>query len=127
MTSERRPTAGWLYDDLLAWLSPGGLLLTALALRFPRGLQLLRAQAPELTLPTWLAGTYVVGLALSPLGRCIRAVDVLAGNAGTWTASQVAAGVLGTSLAMVAAVIASAGASGPSCPSGAGFRFIRQT
>ena len=25
----------WLYDDLLVWLSPGGLLLTALMLRFP--------------------------------------------------------------------------------------------
>ena len=71
MTIERRPTAAWLYDDLLAWLSPGGLLLTALALRFPRGLQLLRAEAPELTLPTWLAGAYVVGLALSPLGRLV--------------------------------------------------------
>jgi hypothetical protein len=63
--------ASWLYDDLLAWLSPGGLLLTALALRFPHGLHLLRAQAPELTLPTWLAGAYALGLALSPLGRIV--------------------------------------------------------
>jgi hypothetical protein len=71
--SEQRPTASWLYDDLLAWLSPGGLLLTALALRFPRGLHLLRAQAPELTLPTWFAGAYAIGLALSPLGRLMYA------------------------------------------------------
>ena len=68
-----RTAASWLYDDLLAWLSPGGLLLTAVALRFPRGLQLLRAQAPELTLPTWLAGAYAIGLALSPLGRVVYA------------------------------------------------------
>ena len=71
--SEQRPTASWLYDDLLAWLSPGGLLLTALALRFPRGLHLLREQAPELTLPTWFAGAYAIGLALSPLGRLVYA------------------------------------------------------
>jgi hypothetical protein len=71
MTGDQRPTASWLYDDLLAWLSPGGLLLTALALRFPFALQLLRAQAPELTLPTWFAGAYVLGLALSPLGRLV--------------------------------------------------------
>jgi hypothetical protein len=192
MNSEQRPTAGWLYDDLLAWLSPGGLLLTALALRFPHGLQLLRAQAPELTLPTWLAGAYALGLALSPLGRLVYgtaqgivwphlraswapaiaflsdrlkrseglslpdaasmsthvfhdvdrrmreyleavdpssrpvlnrmkvlcslscntaaaclvfvAVDAIAGNAGTWSASQVWAGTLGIALALVAAV-----------------------
>ena len=71
--NEQRPTASWLYDDLLAWLSPGGLLLTAVALRFPRGLQLLRTQAPELTLPTWFAGAYAIGLALSPLGRLVYA------------------------------------------------------
>jgi hypothetical protein len=71
--SEQRPAASWLYDDLLAWLSPGGLLLTAVALRFPRGLQLLRSQAPELTVPTWIAGAYAIGLALSPLGRVIYA------------------------------------------------------
>jgi hypothetical protein len=71
MTSAQRPTVSWLYDDLLAWLSPGGLLLTALALRFPSALLSLRAQAPELTLPTWLAGAYVLGLALSPLGRLV--------------------------------------------------------
>lgn len=41
-----------LHDDLLAWLSPGGLLLTALMLRFPVWLRALRAIAPELTLPT---------------------------------------------------------------------------
>src|SRR5215471_14159121 len=69
--SDARPALSWLYDDLLAWLSPGGLLLTALALRFPRGLHLLRAQAPELTLPTWFAGAYAIGLALSPLGRLV--------------------------------------------------------
>jgi hypothetical protein len=69
--NDTRSTAPWLYDDLLAWLSPGGLLLTAVMLRFPRGLQLLRAQAPELTLPTWLAGAYVIGLGLSPLGRLV--------------------------------------------------------
>jgi hypothetical protein len=69
-----RPTASWLYDDLLAWLSPGGLLLTAVALRFPTGLRVLRAQAPELTLPTWFAGAYAIGLALSPLGRLVYAV-----------------------------------------------------
>lgn len=63
--------AAWLYDDLLAWLSPGGFLLTALALRFPSGLELLRARAPELILPTWLAGAYAIGLALSPLGRLV--------------------------------------------------------
>jgi hypothetical protein len=61
----------WLYDDLLAWISPGGLLLTTLVLRFPAGLQLLRAQAPELVLPTWLAGAYAIGLALSPIGRLV--------------------------------------------------------
>lgn len=59
----------WLHDDLLAWLSPGGLLLTALMLRFPEGLCALRAVAPELTLPTWFAGAYVLGVALSPVGR----------------------------------------------------------
>lgn len=69
-----RAAGGWLYDDLLAWLCPGGLLLTALALRYPAGLQLLRAQAPELTLPTWFAGAYVLGLALSPLGRLVYAL-----------------------------------------------------
>jgi hypothetical protein len=62
-----------LYDDLLAWLSPGGLLLTALIIRFPHGLHLLREQAPELTLPTWFAGAYAIGLALSPLGRIVYA------------------------------------------------------
>lgn len=64
-----RRDISWLYDDLLAWLSPGGSLLTALALRFPGGLSALRATAPELTLPTWFAGAYVLGLALSPIGR----------------------------------------------------------
>ncbi|NUO74966.1 MAG: hypothetical protein HOQ32_03035 [Lysobacter sp.] len=68
-----RAAGGWLYDDLLAWLCPGGLLLTVLALRYPDGLRLLRAQAPELTLPTWFAGAYVLGLALSPLGRLVYA------------------------------------------------------
>ena len=63
----------WFHDDLLAWLCPGGLLLTALALRFPQALGQLRAQAPELTLPTWFAGAYVIGLALSPLGRIVYA------------------------------------------------------
>jgi hypothetical protein len=29
----RPPASSWLYDDLLAWLSPGGLLLTALILQ----------------------------------------------------------------------------------------------
>src|SRR6188472_4561559 len=71
--SSSRPAAAWLYDDLLAWLSPGGLLLTALIIRFPHGLQLLREQAPELTLPTWFAGAYAIGLALSPLGRVVYA------------------------------------------------------
>jgi hypothetical protein len=71
MKDGRRPIVAWLYDDLLAWLSPGGLLLTALALRFPFPLQALRAQAPELTVPTWMAGAYVLGLALSPLGRIV--------------------------------------------------------
>ena len=64
-----RSAAAWLYDDLLAWLCPGGLLLTALVLRHPGGLHALREQAPELVLPTWLAGAYVLGLALSPLGE----------------------------------------------------------
>lgn len=59
----------WLYDDLLAWLCPGGLLLTALVLRFPAPLHALRALAPELVLPSWLAAAYALGLALSPLGR----------------------------------------------------------
>ncbi len=61
--------ARWLYDDLLAWLCPGGLLLTALVLRFPGQLLALRSLAPELVLPSWLAGAYALGLALSPLGR----------------------------------------------------------
>ena len=74
MSSEQRAAIAWLYDDLLAWLSPGGLLLTALALRYPRGLELLRDQAPELILPTWFAGAYALGLALSPLGRLIYGV-----------------------------------------------------
>jgi hypothetical protein len=69
--NEQRGGLAWLYDDLLAWLTPGGLLITALALRFPHGLQLLRGQAPELTLPTWFAGAYALGLALSPLGRLV--------------------------------------------------------
>lgn len=72
--NDRKPRESWLYDDLLAWLSPGGLLLTALALRFPSGLQALREQAPELTLPTWLAGAYALGVALSPLGRVVYAI-----------------------------------------------------
>jgi hypothetical protein len=70
-TGERPPAASWLYDDLLAWLSPAGLLLTALILRFPEGLRMLRAEAPELVFPTWLAGAYALGLALSPLGRLV--------------------------------------------------------
>lgn len=75
MSEEKsRATWVWLYDDLLAWLCPGGLLLTALALRYPAGLHLLREQAPELTLPTWFAGAYVLGLALSPLGRVIYGI-----------------------------------------------------
>lgn len=69
-----RAAGGWLYDDLLAWLCPGGLLLTALALRYPAGLHLLREQAPELTLPTWFAGAYALGLALSPIGRLVYGV-----------------------------------------------------
>lgn len=72
--SERKSRDSWLYDDLLAWLSPGGLLLTALALRFPVGLHALREQAPELTLPTWFAGAYALGIALSPLGRIVYGV-----------------------------------------------------
>ncbi|MEH6419956.1 hypothetical protein [Pseudomonas sp. CGJS7] len=73
--AEAKPRAGaWLYDDLLAWLCPGGLLLTALALRHPAGLHLLREQAPELTLPTWFAGAYALGLALSPIGRLIYGI-----------------------------------------------------
>ena len=64
----------WWHDDLLAWVCPGGLLVTALALRFPSALQLLRAQAPELTLPAWLVAAYAAGLALSPLGRLIYAL-----------------------------------------------------
>ena len=72
--NERRGSLAWLYDDLLAWLTPGGLLVTALALRFPRGLELLRERAPELTLPTWFAGAYALGLALSPLGRIVYAI-----------------------------------------------------
>jgi len=50
-TSTKQRSASWLYDDRLAWLSPGGLLITAVALRFPEGLALLRAQAHELVLP----------------------------------------------------------------------------
>lgn len=71
-TREDQQVGGsWLYDDLLAWLSPGGLLITAVALRFPEGLAFLRAHAPELVLPAWFAGAYAVGLALSPLGRVV--------------------------------------------------------
>jgi hypothetical protein len=69
----RRPRDAWWYDDLLAWLCPGGLLLTALALRFPEPLRWLRESAPELTLPTWFAGAYVLGLAVSPLGGVVYA------------------------------------------------------
>lgn len=72
-TTPRPARDAWWYDDLLAWLCPGGLLLTALALRFPEPLRWLRALAPELTLPTWLVGAYVLGLALSPLGRIVYA------------------------------------------------------
>ena len=68
---QRAGGASWLYDDLLAWLSPGGLLITAVALRFPDGLAFLRSHAPELILPAWFAGAYAVGLALSPLGRLV--------------------------------------------------------
>lgn len=71
--SLRQARDAWWYDDLLAWLCPGGLLLTALALRFPEPLRGLRALAPELTLPTWFVGAYAVGLALSPLGRVVYA------------------------------------------------------
>jgi hypothetical protein len=70
-TRDEQRGASWLYDDLLAWLCPGGLLITAGALRFPEGLALLRAQAPELVLPAWFAGAYAIGLALSPLGRLV--------------------------------------------------------
>ena len=70
----QRGSLAWLYDDLLAWLTPGGLLVTALALRFPEGLKLLRDRAPELTLPTWFAAAYALGLSLSPLGRIIYAI-----------------------------------------------------
>ena len=70
-TRNERVGTSWLYDDLLAWLSPGGLLITAVALRFPDGLAFLRAHAPELVLPAWFAGAYAVGLALSPLGRLV--------------------------------------------------------
>lgn len=69
-----RGEASWWHDDLLAWVCPGGLLVTALTLRFPAGLQALRAQAPELTLPAWLVAAYVIGLALSPLGRLVYAL-----------------------------------------------------
>jgi hypothetical protein len=68
---DQRAGVSWLYDDLLAWLSPGGLLITAAALRFPEALAFLRAHAPELVLPAWFAGAYAVGLALSPLGRLV--------------------------------------------------------
>ncbi len=71
--SRRSARDAWWYDDLLAWLCPGGLLLTALALRFPEPLRWLRTLAPELTLPTWFVGAYVLGLALSPLGRIVYA------------------------------------------------------
>ena len=71
---ERRGNLAWLYDDLLAWLTPGGLLVTALALRFPQGVKLLREQAPEIILPTWFVAAYALGLALSPLGRIIYAI-----------------------------------------------------
>lgn len=74
MNERANGSSSWWHDDLLAWVCPGGLLLTALALRYPAALQALRAQAPELTLPTWLAGAYVLGLALSPLGRLIYGV-----------------------------------------------------
>ena len=84
--SSTRPATSWLYDDLLAWLSPGGLLLTALIIRFPQGLHLLREQAPELTLPTWFAGAYAIGLALSPLGRIVYA----AAQAIVWPLLRVA-------------------------------------
>jgi hypothetical protein len=70
-TRDEQRGASWLYDDLLAWLSPGGLLITAIALRFPDGLAFLRSHAPELILPAWFAGAYAVGLALSPLGRLV--------------------------------------------------------
>ena len=69
-----RSEVSWWHDDLLAWVCPGGFLVTALVLRFPAGLQALRAQAPELTLPAWLVAAYVVGLALSPLGRLVYAL-----------------------------------------------------
>ena len=36
-------------------------------------LHMLRAQAPESTLPTWFAGACALGLALSPLGRLVYA------------------------------------------------------
>lgn len=69
--NEQRAGVSWLYDDLLAWLSPGGLLITAVALRFPEGLAFLRNHAPELVLPAWFAGAYAIGIALSPLGRLV--------------------------------------------------------
>ena len=72
--NERRGSLAWLYDDLLAWLTPGGLLVTAFALRFPRGMEFLRSEAPEILLPTWFVGAYALGLALSPLGRIVYAM-----------------------------------------------------
>ncbi len=70
----QKGATSWWHDDLLAWVCPGGLLVTALALRFPQGLQALRALAPELTLPAWFVAAYVVGLTLSPLGRLVYAL-----------------------------------------------------
>jgi hypothetical protein len=71
---ERRGSLAWLYDDLLAWLTPGGLLVTAFALRFPRTLEILKNEVPELILPTWLVAAYALGLGLSPLGRIVYAI-----------------------------------------------------
>ena len=71
---ERRGSLAWLYDDFLTWLTPGGLLVTAFALRFPQTLEILKNEVPELILPTWFVAAYALGFGLSPLGRIVYAL-----------------------------------------------------
>jgi GAF domain-containing protein len=132
--TDQRSAASWLYDDLLAWLSPGGLLLTALALRFPRAERLERSEGLSVpaadamsvhvfhdvdrrmreyleavdpsSRPSLNRMKVLCSLSCNSAAACVVfiAVDALAGNAATWTVAQGATACLCTGIAFIAAV-----------------------